>query len=91
MSAINVGDIVVVKVTFHWQLQMFLNTLSSRRQNTPLLQHPNFSQAKRFLPCKITSFATRGLYVHCHSGNKTNFLHVHPNVRMHQHVSHSTA
>jgi len=58
MSAINVGDIVIVEVTFHWQLQLFLNTPSSRRQKTPLLQHPNFSKAKRLPSYKITSAAT---------------------------------
>jgi len=58
MSAIIVGDVVIVKVTFHLKLQIFLYIPSSMLQNTPLLQHRSFSQAKRFLSCKITSAAT---------------------------------
>ena len=54
LPARNVCDVVRDKVRRHWLLQIFLNTLSGRRQIIPLLQHPNCSHDKSFLPFKIS-------------------------------------
>jgi len=48
MSAINLGDIVIIRVTFHWQLLIFLNTPSNKRQkyrcfSTPIVHKPKDS------------------------------------------------
>jgi len=55
----NLCDAAILKVTLQWQLQIFLNTPRSRRQNKPLLQHANCSHAKRSMSCKIASLAKR--------------------------------
>jgi hypothetical protein len=67
----NLSNAAIVKVTFQRQLQIFLNTPRSRRQNKPLPQKPNCSYAKYSTSFKITSVAKWVFYVLFRGGKKS--------------------